>query len=82
MPVIVHTSKHGDVGLVVERIIDIVPASLKVQHAATRQGALATILLQDRVTELLDMDWIVATGRSRRSELPATASRSTAPDGV
>lgn len=59
--VIVYTENEHSIGLVVERILDILEAdqSLEVQHSARREGVLGSIVLQGIVTELLDLRDIV-----------------------
>src|SRR5271156_235455 len=47
------------VGLVVERIVDIVEESAEVKSAATRKGVLYAAVIQEHVTELLDLDVIL-----------------------
>jgi len=48
------------VGLVVERIVDIVEERAEVKSAATRKGVLYAAVIQEHVTELLDLDVILA----------------------
>ncbi len=59
MQAIVFTKNDRSVGLVVERIIDIVEESITVKRGANRPGVLGTIVVQDRVTDLLDVDNVV-----------------------
>jgi two-component system chemotaxis sensor kinase CheA len=47
------------VGLVVERILDIVEDRADVKSAATRPSVLYSVLIGDRVTELLDIPAIL-----------------------
>lgn len=56
-------------GLVVDRILDIVEDSAEVKSAATRASVLYSVLIGDRVTELLDIPAIL-----RGAELGATQS--------
>lgn len=42
-------------GLVVDRILDAVPAGVRVEGAAPRPGVVARTVLQDRVTDVLDV---------------------------
>src|SRR5271156_1196347 len=48
------------VGLVVERIVDIVEESAEVKSAATRKGVRYAAVIQEHVTELLDLGVILA----------------------
>ncbi len=54
--VIVHTLDLRSVGLVVERILDIVEDDLSTRRPASRKGVLGSIVVQGRVTEILDVD--------------------------
>jgi two-component system, chemotaxis family, sensor kinase CheA len=47
------------VGLVVERIVDIIEDRAEVRSAATREGVLYAAVIQERVTELLDLKMIL-----------------------
>jgi len=59
MQAVVFTRNGKSVGLVVERIIDIVDEAVTVKRGANRPGVLGTIVVQDRVTDLLDIDSVV-----------------------
>ena len=48
-----------DVGLVVDRIVDIVDEKLVVQNPAQRSGVLGSSVVQKRVTDLLDVPSVV-----------------------
>jgi two-component system chemotaxis sensor kinase CheA len=52
------------VGLVVERIRDIVEDRADVKSPATRAGVLYSVVIENRVTELLDLDAILRTAVS------------------
>jgi len=56
-------------GLVVERIVDIVEDRADVKSAATRAAVLYSVVIGDRVTEMLDIPAIL-----HRASLPATLS--------
>jgi two-component system, chemotaxis family, sensor kinase CheA len=60
LQVVIHT--HGDrsVGLVVGRILDTVEHSLIIERAASRPGIIGCLVVQDRVTELLDVQKVVS----------------------
>ncbi len=47
------------VGLVVERIVDIIEDRAEVKSPATRKGVLYAAVIKDRVTELLDLEVIL-----------------------
>ncbi|HEX3133830.1 MAG TPA: chemotaxis protein CheW, partial [Planctomycetota bacterium] len=59
LQVVIHT--HGDrsVGLVVGRILDTVEHSLTIERAASRPGIIGCLVVQDRITELLDVQKVV-----------------------
>jgi two-component system, chemotaxis family, sensor kinase CheA len=58
------------VGLVVERIVDIVEDRADVKSPATRRGVLYVAVIQEQVTELLDLD-VILCGPSLRTQVPA-----------
>ncbi|MCA8960207.1 MAG: chemotaxis protein CheW [Planctomycetes bacterium] len=57
--VLVYRLGAKSVGLVVERIVDIVAADIDTRGSSTRHGVLGTAVIQDRVTELLDIDAVI-----------------------
>ena len=57
--VIVHTRNRRSVGLVVERILDIVEDDLGTRRPASREGVLGSFVVQGKVTEILDVDGII-----------------------
>ncbi len=59
--VVVYTDHGRSVGLVVDRILDIAHAVLKIQRHSGRHGTLGTMVVQGRVTELLDLKGIIQT---------------------
>jgi len=63
-------------GLVVERILDIVEDRADVRSAATRASVLYSVLIGDRVTELLDIPAILrsADGSAKQPGLAARAA--------
>ena len=58
-------------GLVVDRILDIVEERLTVKGAASRDGVLHTTVIQDQVTELLDVDRLIRRADPTFFEQPA-----------
>jgi two-component system chemotaxis sensor kinase CheA len=60
LQVVIHA--HGDrwVGLVVGRIIDTIGHSLVIERGASRQGIVGCLVVQDRITELLDVEKVVS----------------------
>jgi hypothetical protein len=57
---IVYVTPQGEVGLVVDAILDVFKAKLEVQRPAVRAGVLGSMELQDRITELLNVPMILA----------------------
>jgi two-component system chemotaxis sensor kinase CheA len=47
-------------GLVVDDVLDVVEAAGDLRKLGCRPGIMGTLVVQDRVTEVLDLDWIVA----------------------
>ena len=63
--VVVYTHESRNVGLRVERILDIVQQRVELQTAASRP-ALGTAIIKEKVTELLDVQAIVRRALNRR----------------
>src|SRR5277367_4330846 len=59
LQVLVCNHEGRAVGLVVERIVDIIEDRAEVQSPATRKGVLYAAVIKDRVTELLDLEVIL-----------------------
>jgi len=57
--VVVYSGQGKSVGLVVDRILDITHESAKVQKRSGREGTLGSMVVQGRVTELLDVKNII-----------------------
>jgi two-component system chemotaxis sensor kinase CheA len=62
--VVVCTDGTRSVGLVVERILDIVADPLQVRGRASRDHVLYTAVVQRQVTELLDVSALIEVGDS------------------
>jgi two-component system chemotaxis sensor kinase CheA len=58
--VIVYSERGRSVGLVVDRILDIVESDEVIQNKLARKGTLGMMVTQGRVTELLDVDTVLA----------------------
>jgi len=67
LQVVVYSEAGRSVGLIVDRIVDIVDEKLVVQTPAERQGVLGSSVIQKRVTDLLDVPKVV------RSVIPGFA---------
>ncbi len=59
LQVVVYTEKARSVGLVVDSIVDIVEENVVVERAGARAGVLGSALIQQRVTDLLDVKGVV-----------------------
>ncbi len=57
--VIVHTRNDRSIGLVVDRIVDIVEERLVVQRTGVRPGILGSAVIEKKVTELLDIEGVI-----------------------
>jgi two-component system chemotaxis sensor kinase CheA len=64
---IVYSSEGKRVGLVVEKILDIVEENIQVKAPASRFGVLYTAVIQGRVTELLDMPALLQVFEQNRA---------------
>ena len=61
MQVVVSTTHDGrTAGIVVDRILDIVDEALEVRRGVHRTGLLGSAVIQQKVTDLLDVHGIVA----------------------
>ncbi len=59
LPVIVYSGQPRSIGLVVEQIVDIAEEAVTNQHHSQRAGVLGTAIIQQRITELLDVPAII-----------------------
>ena len=59
MQVIVYTENGRSVGLVVDRILDIVEEALTIRRDVGREGIAGSVVIQNRVTDLLDVHAII-----------------------
>ncbi|MBI1766171.1 MAG: chemotaxis protein CheW [Acidobacteria bacterium] len=59
LPVIVYSGHARAIGLVVDQIVDIAEEAVTQQHISQRAGVLGTAIIQQRVTELLDVPAIM-----------------------
>jgi two-component system chemotaxis sensor kinase CheA len=60
LQVVVYSDQDHNVGLVVERILDIVEEDVTKAQGATRDGIESSLVIQGRVTEILDLPGLVA----------------------
>jgi two-component system chemotaxis sensor kinase CheA len=57
--VIVYSQAGASVGLIVEKIVDVVEQNVEVSREGDSGGLLASAVLQERVTDLLDVSALV-----------------------
>ncbi|HEY8945816.1 MAG TPA: chemotaxis protein CheW, partial [Polyangiaceae bacterium] len=67
LQVVVHHDAHGSVGFVVEAIDDIVETDAQTGRRAGRPGTIGSLVIQGRVTELLDAKVICGEARGRHA---------------
>jgi len=75
--VVVYADQGRSVGLVVDRILDITHEKVKVKQQMGRQGTLGSVIVQGRVTELLDVKGIIRAADPAffaEADLPIDAS--------
>ncbi len=65
LQVVVYAEQGRSVGLVVERILDIVEEELVLESPAERAGILGSAVVQQRVTDLLDVQGVVRAANPR-----------------
>ncbi|HEX3377185.1 MAG TPA: chemotaxis protein CheA [Candidatus Acidoferrales bacterium] len=63
LQVVVYSEKGRRVGLVVDRILDIVEENVVVQNPSHRDGVRGSMVIQSRVTDLLDIPSIVRSAQ-------------------
>jgi two-component system, chemotaxis family, sensor kinase CheA len=71
LQVVVYSEAGRSVGLVVDRIVDIVDETLVVQNPAERKGVTGSSVIQKRVTDLLDVPRVVREVIPGFAEQPA-----------
>ncbi|WP_185994601.1 chemotaxis protein CheW [Nocardioides campestrisoli] len=60
LSVVVHEEGERRVGLVIDRVVDIVDTVLRPSEVGRRAGVLGSAVIDERVTDLLDLDAVVA----------------------
>jgi two-component system chemotaxis sensor kinase CheA len=65
--VLVCNDEGRTIGIVVERILDIVEDRAEVKSPATREGILCAVVINDRVTELIDIPAIQRIAQANRT---------------
>src|SRR5262249_41160878 len=77
VPVVVHAHSGGALGLGVDRMVDVVGDADLVREPSRRPGVLCTSILQQRVTELLDVPKLVELAARRGALAAAEETRAT-----
>ena len=67
LQVLVCNDEGRTIGIVVERILDIVEDRAEVKSPATREGILCAVVINDRVTELIDIPVIQRIAEANRT---------------
>jgi two-component system chemotaxis sensor kinase CheA len=57
--VVVYNENGRSFGLVIDKIIDIVETPLQINHPSSREGLLGSVVIHDRVTDLVDLPAII-----------------------
>ncbi|MDB5346065.1 MAG: Signal transduction histidine kinase CheA [Schlesneria sp.] len=72
LQVVVYSENGRSVGLVVDRILDIVETTLIIQQAGKRMGVLGSAVIQNRVTDLLDIHNLILSSYGDYFSPPST----------
>jgi two-component system chemotaxis sensor kinase CheA len=56
---VVLSVRGAQIAMAVHDILDVVDSEIVIRSPGSRAGVLGTLVLQQRVTELLDLDWVV-----------------------
>jgi two-component system chemotaxis sensor kinase CheA len=75
LQVVVHSAGDRSVGLVVERILDIVEEVVRIQRPSPKAGVVGSAVIQSRVTEVLDVDSFVRLAEPALFLEPVEAGR-------
>ncbi len=68
LQVVVYSEKGHSVGLVVDRILDIVEENIVIQNPSHRAGIRGSMVIQGRVTDLLDIPSVVRSAQIHFAE--------------
>jgi two-component system chemotaxis sensor kinase CheA len=75
LQVVVHSVGDRSIGLVVERILDIVEEVVRIQRPSPKAGVVGSAVVQSRVTEVLDVDAFVRVAERALFAGPAGGGR-------
>ena len=70
LQVVVYSEQGQSIGLVVDRILDIVEVPLAVEREATRPGIRGSAVIQNRVTDLVDVRGLMSAALARPLATP------------
>ncbi len=65
--VVVYSDQGRSVGLVVDRILDIVEESFVIEKQTARNGVLGSAVIQKRVTDILDVPGLIASASGKQA---------------
>jgi len=71
--VVVYSDRERTLGLVVDRIVDIVEQSITLQQESGREWTKGSVVIQGRVTEVLDLEELIQHRAPRRSKKTKSA---------
>jgi len=71
--VVVYAEKERSIGLVVDRILDIVEESFVVERQTGRKGVLGSAVIQKRITDVLDVPGLIAAAQAGPMTMSAPA---------
>ena len=65
LAVVVHEANDRQIGIVIDRVLDVVETSVVASQVGRRAGVTGSAIVQERVTDLVDLEAVVArTGMS------------------
>jgi len=73
LQVIVYSDRGRSIGLVIDRILDIVDESFVIQKETSRQGVIGSAVIQQRVTEILNVPELLSVAGSQQLQAAAHA---------
>ena len=65
LQVIVYADQDRSVGLVIDRILDIVDESITIQGKPAKRGVLGSAVIQQRITDILDVPALLEVAKER-----------------
>jgi two-component system chemotaxis sensor kinase CheA len=71
LQVVVYSANGRSVGLIVDRILDIVEESFEIQGQKGRKGLLGSAVIQKRITDVLDLPSLIEAAEGNQASLAA-----------